>query len=38
VWAALPSVSAVAGFTAVFLGIAAARLISSEARRRRGLA
>lgn len=38
VLAALPSVSAVAGFTAVFLAIAAARLLSSEARRRRGLA
>ena len=34
---ALPSVSAVAGFTAVFLAVAVARLVSSEARRRRGL-
>ena len=36
--AALPSVSAVAGFTAVFLAVAVARVMSSEARRRRGLA
>jgi ABC-2 type transport system permease protein len=36
--AAVPSVSAVAGFTAVFLAVAVARLVSSEARRRRGLA
>jgi len=34
----LPSVSAVAGFTALFLAVAVARLMSSEARRRRGLA
>ena len=36
--AALPSVGVVAAFTALFLGLAAARLISSEARRRRGMA
>jgi ABC-2 type transport system permease protein len=37
-WAAFPSVVVVAGFTAVFLTLAVARLVSSEARRRRGLA
>ncbi|MFO0848971.1 MAG: ABC transporter permease [Gemmataceae bacterium] len=36
--AAVPSVAAVAGFTAVFLAVAVARLVNSEARRRRGLA
>jgi ABC-2 type transport system permease protein len=36
--AVLPNVSMVAAFTAVFLAVAVARLISSEARRRRGLA
>lgn len=34
----LPSVSVVAGFTAIFLTVAVAKLVSSEARRRRGLA
>lgn len=34
----LPNVAVVAGFTAVFLMVAVARLVSSEARRRRGLA
>ena len=34
----LPSVSVVAGFTAVFLAVGVARLVSSEARRRRGQA
>ena len=34
----LPSVSVVAGFTAVFLAVAVAKLVSSEARRRRGMA
>jgi ABC-2 type transport system permease protein len=34
----LPSVSVVAAFTAVFLAVAVAKLMSSEARRRRGLA
>ena len=34
----LPSVSVVAGFTAVFLAVGVARLVSSEARRRRGRA
>jgi ABC-2 type transport system permease protein len=34
----LPSVSVVAAFTAVFLAVAVAKLVSSEARRRRGLA
>lgn len=34
----LPSVSVVAGFTAVFLAVAVAKLVSSEARRRRGQA
>jgi ABC-2 type transport system permease protein len=34
----LPSVSVVAGFAAVFLAVAVAKLVSSEARRRRGLA
>ena len=33
-----PNVAAVAGFTAVFLGLAVARLVTSEARRRRGMA
>jgi ABC-2 type transport system permease protein len=33
-----PSVAAVAGFTALFLGVAVARLVTSEARRRRGMA
>lgn len=37
-WASLSSLSVVAGFTAVFLALGVARLISSEARRRRGLA
>jgi ABC-2 type transport system permease protein len=37
-WAALPSAAMVAAFTAVFLAVAVARLVSSEARRRRGLA
>ena len=35
---ALPSVGMVGAFTAVFLGVAVARLVSSEARRRRGMA
>ena len=35
---ALPSIGMVAAFSAVFLGVAVARLVSSEARRRRGLA
>ena len=35
--AVLPNVSMVAAFTAVFLAVAVARLVSSEARRRRGL-
>jgi ABC-2 type transport system permease protein len=34
----LPSVSVVAAFTAVFLAVAVAKLVSSEARRRRGQA
>lgn len=34
----LASVSVVAGFTAIFLALAVAKLVSSEARRRRGLA
>ncbi len=34
----LASVSVVAGFTAIFLAVAVAKLVSSEARRRRGLA
>jgi ABC-2 type transport system permease protein len=33
----VPSVAAVSGFAAVFLAVAVARLVSSEARRRRGL-
>lgn len=37
-WGSLPSVSVVAAFTAVFLAVAVAKLVSSEARRRRGLA
>lgn len=37
-FASLPSVSVVAGFTAVFLAVAVAKLVSSEARRRRGMA
>jgi ABC-2 type transport system permease protein len=36
--AALPNVSMVAAFTALFLAVAVARLVTSEARRRRGLA
>jgi ABC-2 type transport system permease protein len=36
--AALPSVAAVAAFAVAFLAVAAAQLVSSEARRRRGLA
>lgn len=36
--AVLPNVSMVAAFTAVFLAVAVARLVSSEARRRRGMA
>lgn len=36
--ASLPSVSVVAAFTAVFLAVGVAKLVSSEARRRRGLA
>jgi ABC-2 type transport system permease protein len=36
--AVLPNVSMVAAFTAVFLAVAVARLVTSEARRRRGLA
>ena len=36
-WATLPSIGAVAGFAAVFLAFAVVRLITSEARRRRGL-
>ncbi len=36
-WASLPSVSVVAGFTAVFLAVAVAKLMTSEARRRRGI-
>ncbi|MCZ2342792.1 MAG: ABC transporter permease [Bacteroidales bacterium] len=36
--ATLPNIGMIAAFTAVFLGIAVARLVSSEARRRRGLA
>lgn len=36
--ATLPGVGVVAAFAAVFLGIAVARLVTSEARRRRGLA
>jgi hypothetical protein len=32
------NVAVVAGFAAAFLAVAAARLVSSEARRRRGLA
>jgi len=35
---ALPNVSAVIAFTALFLAIAVARLVTSEARRRRGMA
>ncbi|MGL6097081.1 MAG: ABC transporter permease, partial [Fimbriiglobus sp.] len=35
--AVAPSVAVVAGFTAVFLAVAVARLVSSEARRRRGM-
>ena len=37
-WDSLTSTAAVVGFTALFLAIAFARLITSEARRRRGLA
>jgi len=37
-WDSLVSVSAVAGFSALFLALAVARLVSSEARRRRGFA
>ena len=37
-WDSLISVSAVAGFSALFLAVAVARLVSSEARRRRGYA
>ena len=37
-WDSLVSVSAVAGFSALFLAVAVARLVSSEARRRRGQA
>ena len=37
-WDSLLSVSAVAGFSALFLAVAVARLVSSEARRRRGYA
>jgi ABC-2 type transport system permease protein len=37
-FSALPSVAAVTGFTVAFLAVAVARLVSSEARRRRGLA
>lgn len=36
--ASLPSVAAVTAFTAVFLAVAVARLVFSEARRRRGMA
>lgn len=36
-FATLPNIGMIAAFTAVFLGIAVARLVSSEARRRRGL-
>ncbi len=36
--AVLPNVAMVAAFTAVFLAVAVARLVTSEARRRRGLA
>ncbi len=36
-WDSLLNVSAVAGFSALFLTVAVARLVSSEARRRRGL-
>lgn len=35
---ALPNAMAVAGFAAIFLAVAVARLVTSEARRRRGLA
>jgi len=34
----LPNVALVAAFTALFLAVAVARLVTSEARRRRGLA
>jgi ABC-2 type transport system permease protein len=37
-WATLPNAAMVAAFTAMFLAVAVARLVSSEARRRRGLA
>jgi len=37
-WDSLPNASAVAGFSALFLGLAVARLSASESRRRRGYA
>jgi hypothetical protein len=36
--AVLPNAAVVAGFAGLFLAVAVARLVSSEARRRRGLA